>query len=205
MEDTYSFSMMTTLDTLLWSSYPHCLHRLSYHTSTRYSQSSAYRPKSVPTTAHHSMGRSLSPLRKSSGFEHWKKTPKWPQANGEVDRFMCTIKKTIEAAIVYHRPWKYELHNMLRNYRATPHSSTGKPPATALFNRPMRIKVPDVPSPSGHLASIRPHDQLAEAKMKTYADHRVYVKLNNITIGDKVLVSQLWNHYNPKPFVVTNR
>ena len=100
---------------------------------------------------------------------------------------------------------------MLRNYRATPHSSTGKPPATALFNRPMRIKVPNAPSPSGGPASIKHRDQLAKAKMKTYADRRVYVKPSSIATGDKVLVrrnpsrSSSGTPYNPKPFVVTNR
>ena len=156
-------------------------------------------------------GKEFKSFAKSSGFEHRKITPKWPQANGEVERFMRTIKKTIEAAIVEHRPWEHELHDMLRNYRATPHSSTGKPPATALFNRPMRIKVPNAPSPSGDPASIKHRDQLAKAKMKTYADRRVYVKPSSIATGDKVLVrrnpsrSSSGTPYNPKPFVVTNR
>ena len=83
---------------------------------------------------------------------------------------MRTIKKTTEAAIVEHRQLKHELQDMLGNYRATPHSSTGKPPATVLFNRPMRIKVPHVPSPSGDPASIEHRDHLTKAKMKTYVD-----------------------------------
>ena len=156
-------------------------------------------------------GEEFKSFGNSSGFEHRKITPKWPQANGEVERFMRTIKKTIEAAIVEHRPWKHESHDMLRNYRATPHSSTGRPPATALFNRPMRIKVPRVPSPSGDRESIKHRDQLAKAKMKTYANLRVYVKPTNITTGDKVIVrcnpsrSSSGSPYNSKPFFLTNR
>ena len=51
-------------------------------------------------------GKKFKSFAKSSGFDHQKMTAKWSQANGEVERFMRTIKKTIEAAIVEHRPWK---------------------------------------------------------------------------------------------------
>ena len=110
-----------------------------------------------------------------------------------------------------HLPWKHELQDILRNYKATPHSSTGKPPATVLFNRPMRIKVSNVPSPSGDPTSIKHRDQLAKAKIKTYAERRVYVTSSNIATGDKVLVrrnpsrSSSGTPYSPKPFVVTTR
>ena len=57
-------------------------------------------------------GKELKSFAKSAGFDHQKITPKWPQANGEVERFMCTVKKTIEAVIVEHRPCKHELHDM---------------------------------------------------------------------------------------------
>ena len=57
------------------------------------------------------------------GFKHRKVTP-WPQANGEVERYMKTLKK------VYRRQ---ELYKFLRNYRATPHTTTGVPPATLLL------------------------------------------------------------------------
>ena len=43
-----------------------------------------------------------------------------PRADGEVERFMHTVKKTIEAEKVDHRPRKEELCDLLHNYRATP-------------------------------------------------------------------------------------
>ena len=42
-------------------------------------------------------GKEFKSFAKRSAFEHRNVTPKWPQANGEVERFMRTIKKTIEA------------------------------------------------------------------------------------------------------------
>jgi len=67
------------------------------------------------------------------GFRHRKITPCWPRANGEVERFMRTVKKVVRTASVEDKNWKQELYRFLRNYRATPHSTTGAAPATLLF------------------------------------------------------------------------
>ena len=115
-------------------------------------------------------------------------TPLWPRANGEVERFMRTLKKIIEAAKVEQRPWKEELCELLRNYRATPHCTTGNAPATALFNRPLRTKLPDVPTAKVDPASIARSDALGKAKMKKHADNKRFVKPNNFSEGDKVIV-----------------
>ena len=60
------------------------------------------------------------------GFRHRKVTPLWPRANGEVERFVKTLKKCIKAAKA-----------SLRNYR-----TTGVAPAVLLLKRPVRNKLP---------------------------------------------------------------
>ena len=89
-------------------------------------------------------GSEFKQFASTVGFKHPKVTPVWPRANGEVGRFMRTLKKTVEAAKTENRPYKEELCKLLRNYSATPQSTTGKAPATALFNRVMRTKLPEV-------------------------------------------------------------
>ena len=73
-------------------------------------------------------------------FKHHRTTPLWPQANGEAERFMRTLGKTIKASVVHRGKWKQELATMLRNYRATPHVSTGATPTELLFGRKLPIK-----------------------------------------------------------------
>ena len=46
---------------------------------------------------------------KHLGFIHRKVTPYWPRANGEVERFMRTVKKVIE-----NKTWKQEMYTFLR-------------------------------------------------------------------------------------------
>ena len=58
-------------------------------------------------------------------FNGRKVTPLWPRANGQVERFMRTIKKSVAAAKAEGKPWKTELFQLLRNYWSTPHSLTG--------------------------------------------------------------------------------
>ena len=47
------------------------------------------------------------------GFKHRKVTLKWAHANGEVERFVRTVKKVIKTAKVEHKNYKQELNKCL--------------------------------------------------------------------------------------------
>ena len=121
------------------------------------------------------------------GFHHHKITPYWPRANGEVERYMKTIKRIIKAALLEKKNWKQEMYKFLRNYRATPHSTTGHAPATLLFSRPMKTKLPELDKPVEN-RNVELRDKLYKAKMKTYADNKAYVKPSDLKVGDSVLI-----------------
>ena len=107
-------------------------------------------------------------------------TPLWPQANAEAERFMRNLGKVIRSALVEGKSWRQELHVLLRNYRATPHSSTGIAPATALFNREMRIKLPNTMAPSSPprmQAKLKTNDKQAKRKMKMHADEKRHTSI----------------------------
>ena len=141
------------------------------------------------------------------GFKHRKVTPKWARANEEVERFVRTVKKVVKTAKLEHKNYKQELNRLLRNYRATPHSTTRVAPATALFGRPMKTKLPEMSTPcSDH--EIRERDQTAKAKMKSHADNRRYVKPSTLKEGDMVFVKRDDSKkksdtpYDPRPCTV---
>ena len=121
------------------------------------------------------------------GFKHRKITPYWPQANGEAERFMRTLEKAVRAAQVQGKPWKQELYVFLRNYRATSHSSTDQSPATVLFQKSIRTKLPEI-AKSTKNSDIKVNDGKAKSIMKQYADKRRQAKPSSIQNGDKVLV-----------------
>ena len=100
---------------------------------------------------------------------------------------------------------------MLRNYRSTPHSSTGIAPTTALFNRPMRNKLPQVPQPINNSTDIAQSDHQAKTRMKAYADSKALVKPSSISVGDTVVVKRdpstkkSLSPYMPETYTVTER
>ena len=75
--------------------------------------------------------------------------------------------------------WKQEL----RQYRATPHSTTGVSPSEALNNRKLKTTIPELPltqcnqqqsMPQDSSASIAQRDAMQKQKMKIYADLKAH-------------------------------
>ena len=61
--------------------------------------SSAYQKFSKLTTA-----SQFESFASNLGFAHRKITPHWARANGEVERFMRTVKKVIKIALMEQKP-----------------------------------------------------------------------------------------------------
>ena len=78
------------------------------------------------------------------GFTHRKFTPYHPRANGECERFMRTLGKVVKIAATESQPLNQILCRFLRSYRATPHSTTGIATVTALFSRPICVRIPEM-------------------------------------------------------------
>ena len=128
-----------------------------------------------------------------SGFNVRNITPAEPKVNGQAKRFMKNLSKTVQTAIANKRNWREELMVFLRNYRATPHRTTGKAPAELMFpNRNFKTKVPTMKpvTPYHHDKEVREQDQRKKQIMKRYADSKRYVKDHDMEIGDVVLVPE---------------
>ena len=124
------------------------------------------------------------------GFKHRKITPLWPKANAEAERFMRTLGKAIRTARTEQKNWEKELQKFMRNYRSTPHSSTGKSPAELLMGRQIKTKLPEMPTLHPTQPAIANKDSAAKRKMKYHADKRSYGKPNKFSVGDLVLPRQ---------------
>ena len=145
-------------------------------------------------------------------INHHKITPLWPQGNAEAENFMKPLKKCIQAAYMENKSWRTELYKFLLNYRATPHSTTKIAPATALFGRTIRSKLPGLPATVENMDEINKkidqEDKIAKQNRKLYADRRRVTKQPTFKIGSQVLVMQpkinkLTPRFNPNPYKVT--
>lgn len=122
------------------------------------------------------------------GFHHRKVTPLWPQANGEVERFVKTLKKAVKAAKAVGKNWRKEINIFLMSYRNTPHTTTGVAPSMLMFKRVSRNKLPSVDGVCPQRQDVELRDSYMKSKQKAYADDKAYVKPSPIGVGDTVIV-----------------
>ena len=150
------------------------------------------------------------------GFHHRKITPLWPRANGEVERFMRTLKKVVQIGKLEKGSWKQDLFQFMRHYRATPHSTTSESPAKLLNGRKLRTDMPILTNKKKQVhfkdqdEQIRERDARQKQYMKELADERNRCQEHSVREGDKVLVKQdpsnkLDTPYKPKPYKVTSK
>ncbi|XP_064629303.1 uncharacterized protein K02A2.6-like [Lineus longissimus] len=122
------------------------------------------------------------------GIRHHLVTPKWPQANGEVERQNASLVKHMKLAQAEGGDWKLEVLKYVASYRAKAHPSTGKSPAELLFGRKMRTKIPEVRPGIGDDQDVRDRDSEQKGKSKLYADDRRNARESDIQLGDSALL-----------------
>ena len=144
------------------------------------------------------------------GAKHIRVTPRWPQANGEVERQNQSLLKRMRIAQAEGKYWQEEILNYLTAYRANPHPSTGRSPAELLFGRRIRTKMPQLPN---DYIDLEVHDRDAEKKglTKLYADQKRRAVDVDIMPGDTVLLKRdqmsgkLDTPFLPEPFEVIEK
>jgi hypothetical protein len=122
--------------------------------------------------------------------------------------------KAVSAATVAGKCWKQELHNFLRQCRATPHPSIGFSPYHLMFGRASQTRLPQVTPPTKETATeheARRNDNRAKTNMKRYADARKHATPCDLKVGDTVLVknekrrNKLAPFYSVEPHIVTSK
>ena len=123
---------------------------------------------------------------------------------------MRSLLKALRIAKIEGKNWKQELQIFLRAYRTTPHSTTKIAPSELMFNRKVKTKLPEYQQQQVDTNStLRDRDAQAKQKMKEYADNRHNAKMNDLKVGDSVLVRQqkrekLSSYFDPIPYTITN-
>ena len=130
----------------------------------------------------------------SMGIRNYRVIPKWPQANGEVERQNESLLKRIQIAYSENTDYKSEISQYMTAYRSIPHPSTGKSPSEMLYGRKIRTKMPAVADFVDDLGA-RDHDSEYKAKAKLYTDERRGASYSDIQVGDPVLMK---NYDSPK-------
>ena len=152
----------------------------------------------------------IKKFMEENGIQHKRITPLWPQAN-ESETFMKPLMKAIRTAHLQKQNWRRTIQDFLLNYRATPHTTTQVAPATLMFGRNTRTRLPQLdikPDKSAIVQNVQQRDKHQRQRMKDYADKRRHSKLTTMKIGDHVLVKQekknkFTPNFDPKPLRIT--
>ena len=122
------------------------------------------------------------------------------------NEFMKPLGKAIKDC-VERKSWKQALYKFLRNYRATPHVTTRKPPAELLFGYIVRTLIPEINVPVDD-SDVRRCDSQQKAKQKKYADKLCLRNTNNtVNVGETDFIkkyekNKLLQHFNPEPMSI---
>lgn len=170
----------------------------------------------LPLTVHSDNGpqfisQVFADYMKAIGAKHLKVTPRWPQANGEVERQNQSLLKRMKIAQAEGKDWQQEILSYLAAYRATPHPSTGRSPAELLFGRKIRTKLPQLLG-NNDMADQEVRDRDAEKKglSKLHADEKRNARDSDVMPGDTVLLrreqtGKLDTPFIPEPFQVVEK
>ncbi|XP_030840818.1 uncharacterized protein K02A2.6-like [Strongylocentrotus purpuratus] len=116
-----------------------------------------------------------------------------PQSNGGVERFNRVIKESLKANLADGMTFDKAIQTLLRTYRSTPHSLTGKTPAELMLGRnlrmPFNILKPPVSEPASTQAEAREIERKQQS-MKAYTDKRRRAITPKFAIGDWVRVKR---------------
>ena len=100
----------------------------------------------------------------------------------------------------------------MRNYRATPHTTTWKICCRNNFYRRFKTRIHDFidNKVDGKDENICKKDAQEKEKIKYYADKRNNTKPHNISIGDKVILrkrqtNKTLPYYDPNPYIVYSK
>ena len=143
------------------------------------------------------------------GFRHRKVTPGWAEANGDMERFMQTLKKSVRIFKLEGKVIQEGVQRTVGSYRVTPHPATKESPDMLMFGRELRRKLPERIVPAGEIPfdPIRQRDAAKKKQMKEYVDKRRNAWENLLVVGDQVLLKQskadvLTPPFDPRPFSV---
>ena len=132
------------------------------------------------------------------GIKHTPITPLHPESNGQCEVFMKNMNKIVKNARNGNRSWRQELNSFLRNYRTTPHSSTGVAPNDLIFRHSNSSKLPKWSETSNNeykrliLKALNKNNK-ANLIMKKNADKNRHVLKSDFKINDQVLLDQTKN------------
>ena len=158
------------------------------------------------------LSKDFQTFLQESGIEHRTSPPLWPQANGQVERQNRTLLRALKVAQVEEKNWRKELPKFLLTYRSTPQVSTDSTPASLMFGRELKTKLPELRGERSVLdESSRERDWQHKLEHKEYVDSKRGATNSSLAPGDQVLLrnttapGKLTPNFESTPYTVLTK
>ena len=118
---------------------------------------------------------------RSNGIVHMTSAPFHPSSNGEAERLVGVFKRAMQRSVVMEGLEKDQTARaFLREYRSTPHSTTGRTPAELMLGRQFRTRL-SLPQPD--LPHVEKKQQLAKSVRPTKFSNGDHVFIRNYGVN----------------------
>ena len=121
---------------------------------------------------------------RSNGIVHMTSAPFHPSSNGEAERLVGVFKRAMQRSVVEEGLEKDQAARaFLREYRSTPHSTTGRTPAELMLGRQFRTRLPLLQPDLPH---VEKKQQLAKPVRPTKFSNGDHVVIRNYGVNLRV-------------------
>ena len=131
---------------------------------------------------------------KMNGIKHVRSAPYHPASNGLAERFVQSLKRSLQATVKDDRTLIQRLSSYLLTYRTTPHATTGVPPCKLLMQRELRTRL--------SLLQPNPENSVMEKQDRQKSSFDRRSRSRNFVEGDRVMVRDFRSGPNWVPAVI---
>ena len=118
----------------------------------------------------------------ANGIPHIRTAPYYPASNGTIERFVQTFKQAMKAGEGNGLSFQHQLHNFLMSHRSTPHTTTGKSPASLFLGRPLRTRFDLLCPVVG--------EKLCREQARQKQHHDTVTRFSQFAVGARVMVRE---------------
>ena len=152
----------------------------------------------------------FSTYSQNNNIKHILTPPLHPRSN-EAECMMKPLGKAMKLAHHNRLDKKQELRKFVKEYRATPHRSTGVAPGDVILRAGYNTGKPRTPPPENVVELVKTADAKSKQKNNSYVNEKRFAKRRDLLQGQLVLMKndqrtrKFDPYYEKEPYLITDR